>query len=177
MMIWQNFFPGRKETPPTNLASTRLGWNKAHLGPQIRMALVDTRQPMEAQPSPDKVARTTRSRTSNPRSAPPDPLPLRRRTSSSPVTMIPQSQSSSLQRLHYVEKVSSRPAPLSSPQFRWWLVRFLITSLAGCSLFPCSGLCGCWSLRGRWWRSWETLRARAPMQSARTAASSCSPWR
>ncbi|CAO2193374.1 unnamed protein product, partial [Urochloa humidicola] len=45
--------------------------------------------------------------TPTPAVGPPDPLPLRRRrspSSSSPVTMIPQSQSSSLQRLHHVEK-------------------------------------------------------------------------
>ncbi|PAN04436.1 hypothetical protein PAHAL_1G067200 [Panicum hallii] len=57
------------------------------------------------QPSPDEAARN--QITPSPPSAvgTTDPLPLRRRlSSSSPVTMIPQSQSSSLQRLHHVEK-------------------------------------------------------------------------
>jgi len=106
------------------------------------------RQPMADQPSPDKVARTTRSRTSNPRhhrspSPPPPPhLVVVGGDDSAEPEQLPAASP-----LRREGILAARP--LSSPQFRWWLVRFLITSSAGCSLFPCSGLCGCWSLRGR----------------------------
>jgi hypothetical protein len=87
-------------------------------------ALISSFQPNPAQSREITALRPTLDAT--------DP-PFHRLSSSSPVKMIPQSQSSSLQHLQHVEKVTSRPAPRS----RWLSVRFL--TLAGYLLCVCSG--------------------------------------